>query len=338
MSITAPVAPAPDATTTHDPATHATARDAARPATGRDPVPAVDPAFRLRGLTLGYGAEPVIRDLDLDIPAGKTTVLIGANGCGKSTILRALGRQLRPVSGSIEVSGRELNSVKAREYARSVAFLPQSPLVPEGLTVAELVARGRHPHRRWWGGGDDDTAVAEALALTDTAEFAHRRVDELSGGQRQRVWVALVLAQATPTLLLDEPCSFLDLAHQLDVLDLVHDLPLPGSVEGMDSGTDAGTDAGTEAGTDAGTAGRSGRRTVVAVLHELSLSARVADHLVAVADGGVVAAGTPHEVLTQETLRRVFDLEADIITDPATGHPVVLPRGRTGSATSKGNT
>lgn len=317
MSITAPVAPAPDATTTHDPA---------RPATGRDPVPAADPAFRLRGLTLGYGAEPVIRDLDLDIPAGKTTVLIGANGCGKSTILRALGRQLRPVSGSIEVGGRELNSVKAREYARSVAFLPQSPLVPEGLTVAELVARGRHPHRRWWGGGDDDTAVAEALALTDTAEFAHRRVDELSGGQRQRVWVALVLAQATPTLLLDEPCSFLDLAHQLDVLDLVHDLPLPGSVEGMDSGTDAGTD------------GRSDRRTVVAVLHELSLSARVADHLVAVADGGVVAAGTPHEVLTQETLRRVFDLEADIITDPATGHPVVLPRGRTGSTTSKGNT
>ena len=276
------------------------------PALPMDFGPEPDAAFRLRGLTLGYGAEPVIRDLDLDLPAGRTTVLIGANGCGKSTILRALGRQLRPLSGSIETDGHLLSEVGAREHARSVAFLPQSPLVPEGLTVAELVARGRHPHRRWWGGGDDDTAVAEALAMTGTAEFAHRRVDELSGGQRQRVWVALVLAQATPTLLLDEPCSFLDLAHQLDVLDLVRDLPLPAGHR--DHGT--------------------GRRTVVAVLHELSLAARVADHLVAVAGGGVVAAGPPDQVITQETLRRVFDLDADIITDPATGHPVVLPRGR----------
>lgn len=276
------------------------------PALPMDFGPEPDPAFRLRGLTLGYGADPVIRDLDLDLPAGRTTVLIGANGCGKSTILRALGRQLRPLSGSIETDGHLLSEIRAREHARSVAFLPQSPLVPEGLTVAELVARGRHPHRRWWGGGDDDTAVAEALAMTGTAEFAHRRVDELSGGQRQRVWVALVLAQATPTLLLDEPCSFLDLAHQLDVLDLVRDLPLPAGHR--DHGT--------------------GRRTVVAVLHELSLAARVADHLVAVAEGGVVAAGPPDQVITQETLRRVFDLDADIITDPATGHPVVLPRGR----------
>lgn len=277
------------------------------PASGPEP----DPAFRLRDLTLGYGADPVIRDLDLDIPRGKTTVLIGANGCGKSTILRALGSQLAPLSGTIEVAGRHLAGVKPREHARSVAFLPQSPLVPEGLTVAELVARGRHPHRRWWGSGDDDdAAVAEALTLTDTAAFAHRRVDELSGGQRQRVWVALVLAQATPTLLLDEPCSFLDLAHQMDILDLVRDLPLPaGPAQGpRDDG--------------------SGRRTVVAVLHELTLAARVADHLVAVAEGQVVAEGPPDQVINSETLRRVFDLEADIISDPLTGHPVVLPRGR----------
>lgn len=287
------------------------------------PAPPVDtggpaetpPAFRLRSLTLGYGTEPVIRDLDLDIPAGQTTALIGANGCGKSTILRALGRQLTPVSGVVEVGGRDLAGVRAREHARSVAFLPQSPLVPEGLTVAELVARGRHPHRRWWGGGDDDNAaVAEALALTDTAGFAHRRVDELSGGQRQRVWVALVLAQATPTLLLDEPCSFLDLAHQLDILDLVHDLPLPAGHAAAEQGEGAGA--------------APARRTVVAVLHELTLAARVADHLVAVAHGGVVAAGPPHEVITPDVLREVFDLEADIISDPLTGDPVVLPRGR----------
>lgn len=278
----------------------ASGRPAPAPYPDVGPVP--EPAFRLRGLTLGYGADPVIRDLDLDIPSGRTTVLIGANGCGKSTILRALGRQLTPRAGSIEAAGRDLSTIKARSHARSVAFLPQSPLVPEGLSVAELVARGRHPHRRWWGGDDDEVAVAEALALTGTADFAHRRVDELSGGQRQRVWVALVLAQATPTLLLDEPCSFLDLAHQLDVLDLVSDLPLP--------------------------ARNDGRRTVVAVLHELTLAARVADHLVAVAEGGVVAAGPPDQVITPEILRRVFDLEADIISDPLTGHPVVLPRGR----------
>lgn len=281
------------------------AETSSRPAPAAGPE--AQPAFRMRGLTLGYGADPVIRGLDLDIPAGRTTVLIGANGCGKSTILRALGRHLHPMSGTIEVAGRDLARIKAREHARSVAFLPQSPLVPEGLTVAELVARGRHPHRRWWGGGDDDEGVvAEALTLTDTAGLAHRRVDELSGGQRQRVWVALVLAQSTPTLLLDEPCSFLDLAHQLDVLDLVHDLPMPGGSR--------------EPG--------AGRRTVVAVLHELSLAARVADHLVAVAEGGVVAAGPPDEVITRETLRRVFDLDADIITDPVTEHPVVLARSR----------
>ena len=283
------------------------------------------PAFRVRGLTLGYGAEPVVRDLDLDIPASRTTVLIGANGCGKSTILRALGRQLRPVSGTIEVAGRDLARVKAREHARSVAFLPQSPLVPEGLTVAELVARGRHPHRRWWGGGDDDEAVvADALAMTDTAGLAPRRVDELSGGQRQRVWVALVLAQATDTLLLDEPCSFLDLAHQLDILDLVHDLPMPGAPGGSGNASPGSGSAGDSSADDQAPT----RRTVVAVLHELSLAARVADHLVAVADGGVVAAGPPGEVITRETLRRVFDLDADIIADPLTGHPVVLPRSR----------
>lgn len=279
-----------------------------------------EPAVRVRDLTLGYGRAPVIEGLDLDIPAGRTTAIIGANGCGKSTLLRALGRQLTPMRGTIELAGRDVARSGARDHARTAAFLPQSPLVPEGLTVAELVARGRHPHRRWWGrsSGDDD-AVAHALEATGTAAFAHRRVDELSGGQRQRVWVALVLAQATPVLLLDEPCSFLDLAHQLDILDLVRALPLPG---------DGGRASGDESSGVSRGDSRGERRTVVAVLHELTLAARVADHLVALAGGTVVAEGPPAEVITPDNLRRVFDLEADVISDPLTGSPVVLPRGR----------
>lgn len=264
-----------------------------------------DVAIRLRGLTLGYGpasAPPIVEDLDLDVPAGRVTAIIGANGCGKSTLLRGLTRQLAPRAGSIEVLGRDAARVSARDYARTVALLPQHPVAPEGMTVAQLVARGRHPHRGLLGGraAGDDAAVAAALERTDLVELAEREADTLSGGQRQRAWLALVLAQQTPVVLLDEPTSYLDLSHQVEVLDLVRALPDPRG---------------------------GGRATVVAVLHELNLAARSADHIVAMAAGRVVAQGTPGEVIVPEVLAEVFGLDADVVADPLLGHPVVLPRG-----------
>lgn len=264
-----------------------------------------DVAIRLRGLTLGYGpasAPPIVEDLDLDVPAGRVTAIIGANGCGKSTLLRGLTRQLAPRAGSIEVLGRDAARVSARDYARTVALLPQHPVAPEGMTVAQLVARGRHPHRGLLGGraAGDDAAIASALERTDLVELADREAGTLSGGQRQRAWLALVLAQQTPVVLLDEPTSYLDLSHQVEVLDLVRTLPDPRS---------------------------GGRATVVAVLHELNLAARSADHIVAMAAGRVVAQGTPGEVIVPEVLAEVFGLDADVVADPLLGHPVVLPRG-----------
>ena len=264
-----------------------------------------DVAIRLRGLTLGYGpvsAPPIVEDLDLDVPAGRVTAIIGANGCGKSTLLRGLTRQLAPRAGSIEVLGRDAARVSARDYARTVALLPQHPVAPEGMTVAQLVARGRHPHRGLLGGraAGDDAAIASALERTDLVELADREAGTLSGGQRQRAWLALVLAQQTPVVLLDEPTSYLDLSHQVEVLDLVRALPDPRG---------------------------EGRATVVAVLHELNLAARSADHIVAMAAGRVVAQGTPGEVIVPEVLAEVFGLDADVVADPLLGHPVVLPRG-----------
>lgn len=264
-----------------------------------------DVAIRLRGLTLGYGpasAPPIVEDLDLDVPAGRVTAIIGANGCGKSTLLRGLTRQLAPRAGSIEVLGRDAARVSARDYARTVALLPQHPVAPEGMTVAQLVARGRHPHRGLLGGraAGDDAAIASALERTDLVELAEREAGTLSGGQRQRAWLALVLAQQTPVVLLDEPTSYLDLSHQVEVLDLVRALPDPRG---------------------------GGRATVVAVLHELNLAARSADHIVAMAAGRVVAQGTPGEVIVPEVLAEVFGLDADVEADPLLGHPVVLPRG-----------
>lgn len=264
-----------------------------------------DVAIRLRGLTLGYGpasAPPIVEDLDLDVPAERVTAIIGANGCGKSTLLRGLTRQLAPRAGSIEVLGRDAARVSARDYARTVALLPQHPVAPEGMTVAQLVARGRHPHRGLLGGrsAGDDAAIASALERTDLVELAEREAGTLSGGQRQRAWLALVLAQQTPVVLLDEPTSYLDLSHQVEVLDLVRALPDPRG---------------------------GGRATVVAVLHELNLAARSADHIVAMAAGRVVAQGTPGEVIVPEVLTEVFGLDADVVADPLLGHPVVLPRG-----------
>ncbi len=256
--------------------------------------------LRTVDVRLAYDSRVVVDGVTLAVPTGRTTVVVGPNGCGKSTLLRGLGRLLRPRGGSVLLDGDEIGSLPTREVARRLGLLPQQPIVPEGVTVLELVERGRQPHHglfRSWGRGDEE-AVAAALERTDLVHLASVPVDSLSGGQRQRVWLAMVLAQATPVLLLDEPTSFLDIAHQLDVLDLVRGLC-------DDSGT-----------------------TVVMVLHDLAMAARYADHLVAMREGRIVAEGTPAEVVTPEVIEAVFGVTASVITDPETGTPVVIPRRR----------
>ncbi|PRX45478.1 iron complex transport system ATP-binding protein [Prauserella shujinwangii] len=253
--------------------------------------------LRAEGVRLGYGERVVVDDLDLDVLDGSVTVIIGPNGCGKSTLLRALGRLLRPKAGAVLLDGKRIDRLPTREVARVVGLLPQAPSAPEGLTVADLVSRGRHPHQSWyrqWSGGDEE-AVRSALAMTGMDVHAGRVVDELSGGQRQRAWISMTLAQDTSMLLLDEPITYLDLAHQVDVLDLVRRLH-------------------TERGT-----------TVVMVLHDLNLAARYADTLVAMRDGRVVARGAPGDVLTEQLLSDVFDLDAKVLPDPVSGTPLVVP-------------
>jgi iron complex transport system ATP-binding protein len=265
------------------------------------PVP-LPRGLRADRLSLGYGDVPVVDGLSLDIPTGQVTVIVGANACGKSTLLRGLARLLRPVAGTVLLDGQDIHRLPTREVATRLGILPQQPVAPEGLTVEDLVARGRHPHQRWfrqWS-TSDEVAVAAALEATGTTELAHRPVDELSGGQRQRVWIALALAQGAPLMLLDEPTTFLDLAHQVEVLDLLADL---NEHEG---------------------------RTVVLVLHDLNLACRYADHLVAMAGGRVVATGPPALVVTEELVAEVFGLDARVVDDPVTGTPLVVPvpRGR----------
>ena len=249
------------------------------------------------GVRLAYGDKVVVDDLDLELTDGSFTAIVGPNGCGKSTLLRALGRLLRPTAGTVLLDGRAITSTPTREVAKVLGLLPQTPLAPEGLTVADLVARGRHPHQSWlrqWS-SDDEAVVTEALRWTDMAELADSPVDALSGGQRQRAWISMALAQGTDLLLLDEPTTYLDLAHQVDVLELVGRLHA-------------------ERG-----------RTVVVVLHDLNLAARYAQRLVAMKDGVLVASGTPEEVLTEQLLADVFELEARVVPDPVTGTPMVVP-------------
>lgn len=253
-----------------------------------------------RGLTLTYDKHTVVDGLDLALPAGQITAIVGANGCGKSTLLRGLSRVLRPHAGAVLLDGADQRSMHPKQVARRVALLPQQPVAPSGMTVVELVGLGRHPHQTAFRPRtrDDDRIVAEALEATATLDLADRLVEELSGGQRQRVWIAMVLAQQTDVLLLDEPTSFLDLAHAVDVLDLV-------------------TDLNRERGT-----------TVAMVLHDLNLAARYADELIAVKEGTVVAQGSPAEVITAERVRGVFGLTASVVPDPVTGTPLVVPIGR----------
>ncbi|GAB2637043.1 ABC transporter ATP-binding protein [Nocardioides ginkgobilobae] len=267
-----------------------------------DSPTATAPRHRLRveGVTLGYGERTVVQDVDLDVAPGRITCIVGANACGKSTLLRAMARLLKPRAGHVVLDGRDLHALPTKQVARTLGLLPQSPIAPEGIVVADLVARGRHPHQgvlaRWTAA--DEEAVAEALRLTDTAALADRCVDELSGGQRQRVWIAMALAQQTDLLLLDEPTTFLDVSHQIDVLDLLTDL------------------------------NRQRGTTIVMVLHDLNLAARYADHLVAVRAGRVHANGIPAEVLTADVVRDVFGMESQVVEDPVSGKPIVLPIGR----------
>ncbi|WP_269429957.1 ABC transporter ATP-binding protein [Modestobacter caceresii] len=257
------------------------------------------PSVRLaaEGVRLAYGDKVVVDGLDLQLLDGSFTAIVGPNGCGKSTVLKALGRLLRPTSGTVLLDGRAIGATSTREVAKVLGLLPQTPLAPEGLTVADLVARGRHPHQSWlrqWS-SDDEAVVTEALSWTDMADLADSPVDALSGGQRQRAWISMALAQGTDLLLLDEPTTYLDLAHQVDVLELVGRLHA-------------------EKG-----------RTVVVVLHDLNLAARYAKRLVAMKGGVLVASGTPQEVLTEQLLADVFELEARVVPDPVTGTPMVVP-------------
>ncbi|MGI5507314.1 ABC transporter ATP-binding protein [Lentzea sp. CA-135723] len=252
------------------------------------------------GVTVGYADRVVLDNLDVAIPTGVITTVIGPNGCGKSTLLRTLSRLLKPRQGTVLLDGHDIARLKTKDVAKRMGLLPQTPIAPEGLTVSDLVARGRHPHQSWvrqWS-SDDAEVVAKALHMTGVADLAHRPVDSLSGGQRQRVWISMTLAQGTDLLLLDEPTTYLDLAHAIDVIDLVDDL-------------------------------HEGGCTIVMVLHDLNLAVRYSDNLIVMKSGSIVAQGHPSDVITSELLLDTFGLQAKVIDDPVSERPLIVPIGRT---------
>ncbi|NUS17473.1 MAG: ABC transporter ATP-binding protein [Streptomyces sp.] len=258
------------------------------------------PRLRADAVTLGYDQRVIAEGLSVDIPDHSFTVVVGPNACGKSTLLRALARLLKPAEGRVLLDGRAIGGLPAKSVARTLGLLPQTSVAPDGITVASLVARGRYPHQgllRQWS-PEDERVVAESMEATGVAALADRRVDELSGGQRQRVWIAMALAQQTPLLLLDEPTTYLDIQHQIDVLDLCARLH------------------------------EEGGRTLVAVLHDLNQAARYATHLIAMRDGRIEAQGPPAEVITAELVERVFGVRCRIIDDPESGTPLVVPAAR----------
>ncbi len=253
--------------------------------------------LRADAVTLGYERRVVARELDLAVPDGGFTAIIGPNACGKSTLLRALARMLKPSAGTVVLDGRSIAEQRSKDVARRLGLLAQSAIAPDGITVQDLVSRGRHPHQtllRQWS-RDDERAVAAALEATRVDDLAGRAVDELSGGQRQRVWLAMALAQETELLLLDEPTTFLDLQHQVEVLDLLAGLHAEG-------------------------------RTLVAVLHDVNQACRYATWIVAMRDGAVVAEGTPAQVVDAELVERCFGLACRVVEDPECGTPMVVPR------------
>ncbi|NBD32317.1 MAG: ATP-binding cassette domain-containing protein [Cyanobacteria bacterium] len=251
-------------------------------------------------LTLSYDGTPIIHDLDLGIPSEKITTLVGPNGCGKSTLLRGLARLLKPRRGTVYLDGAVISQLSTKGVAKRLGILPQSAIAPEGLTVRDLVAQGRYPYQNWfqqWS-QEDEKMVSWALELSGMTEFAERPLDNLSGGQRQRAWVAMALAQNTEILLLDEPTTFLDLAHQIDILDLLSEL---NETQG---------------------------RTIVMVLHDLNQAARYADHLVVMQEGQIYDYGTPEKVMTETMVAHVFGVEARIVPDPVLGTPMCIPLSR----------
>ncbi len=251
-------------------------------------------------LSAGYDQTKIIDDLELMIPSNKISVIIGANGCGKSTLLKALSRLIKPSSGDVILDGKKISEYSSTKLAQLLGLLPQAPIVPEGITVADLVARGRFPYRKFMKNmtKEDYNAVEEALEIMGITHLANRCVDELSGGQRQRVWIALALAQDTDILLLDEPTTFLDISYQVEILDLLTDL------------------------------NRKRGTTIVMILHDINLSARYADHLFAFCNGQLVAQGNPYDVITPELIRTVYDLDCMVISDPVSKTPFIIPKGR----------
>ncbi|WP_085991302.1 ABC transporter ATP-binding protein [Oceanobacillus senegalensis] len=254
-------------------------------------------AISTKSLTLAYGEENIIKELDLAIPKGKITVFIGSNGCGKSTLLRSLARLMKPKNGSIVLDGNDIAHTSTKKIARNLAILPQSPVAPEGLTVLQLVKQGRYPYQNWfqqWS-EKDEKAVNDALDVTGMVEFADRKVDSLSGGQRQRAWIAMTLAQDTDIILLDEPTTYLDLTHQIEILDLLYDL------------------------------NQSEERTIVMVLHDLNLACRYADHIVAIHNKTIYKQGDPDTIITPELVHTVFGLQCQVACDPICGTPLCIP-------------
>lgn len=264
------------------------------------PVVQREPRLVATGVTLGYDNRVVVEGLSVGIPEGAVTVIVGPNACGKSTLLRALSRLLRPTHGEVFLDGRSIHAFPAKEVARRLGLLPQTSIAPDGITVADLVARGRHPHQRIWQqwSAEDERVVLEAMRATRVLDLSARQVDELSGGQRQRVWVAMALAQQTPLLLLDEPTTYLDISHQIDLLELCREL------------------------------NRTQGQTMVAVLHDLNHACRYADHIIAMKDGSIVAEGVPNEVITADLVEDVFDMPCLVIEDPVSHTPLIVPKGR----------
>ena len=258
------------------------------------------PLLEAHHIVAGYENKVILDGMNISIPQNKVSVIIGANACGKSTLLKTLARLIKPISGEVMLNQTNISHIPSKKLARTMGLLPQSPVVPEGITVSDLVSRGRFPYQSFFKGlgHHDFEAVEEALEIMGITELADRCVDELSGGQRQRVWIAMALAQQTDILLLDEPTTFLDIAYQVEILDLLTDL------------------------------NRRRGTTIVMVLHDINLSARYADHLFALRKGELIAEGAPSAILNESLIKCIFDLDSTVIQDPLTGSPMIVPKGR----------